>query len=358
MLAGIGAILLADVVNALIQVPAQALANAADADKNGFTAAGQNARFYYDVTKGSSGATLVTPPGCYVVAYAQLEPGAKPWCDNAEFKLGVPSTCAPMGRALLAELHSVESLDSRPLTSNQSLAKPDVYMEISLDGSGYPLVVRPSVVALYYPASLLSPTSSKPRTLSLALTPTSLVAGDALKGAAIALTITGVQPGPVIAADVLNVQSGWTSAPQIAVKPDESKPVVGTRYSPFNVSANLHEVGVPSLFLAAFAKSFGASVGDLGKAITPALLPSGQATAQQQGEANAADYDAKRASALKSYSDYLAACAKTPTSDSDKANAENLYWTVISNRRKANVAAEVANQPKPFDNPQAITKCF
>lgn len=357
LLAGIGAILVGDAVSALIQVPAQALANAAEADKNGFTATGQNARFYYGISKPDQ-ATIPTPPGCYIVAYSSIQADAKPWCDDRDFAAAVPRACAATAIPALKDLRPFEPLPSEARVRPEFMARPDIYMEISLDESSYPLIVRPGVAALYYPKSLLAPDSSKPRTLSLTLTPTSLVAADALKGAAVAITISGVEPGQTIRTDTLNVQSGWTSVPRIAIKVEDEKLTVGERYSPFNVAANLHEVGQPSLFLAAFAKSFNASVGDLGKVITPALLPSGQAAAKQQAESNLADYDSKRASAQKAYADYLSACDKKPASESEKANAENLYWAVVAARRKANVAAAVASEKEPFGAPENINRCF
>jgi hypothetical protein len=231
---------------------------------------------------------------------------------------------------------------------------PEFYAEIGFDSSGYETVVRPRVAALYYPKSLLDPSSSAKRTLSLSLTFSAPVNGDALKAASVAITLPGIAPGAVANEALANAQTAWSSLP--VIKPGENLTKEGS-YLPITIATTLHEVGEPNVFLAAFSKSLSASTGDISKAIGNAVLPAGQAAAAQQAQTNVANYNSAYAAALKSNADYLAACAKGPSSAADKQAAEALYYSVLAARQKAAVAAASANLPPPSFGADP-TSCF
>ena len=136
------------------------------------------------------------------------------------------------------------------------------------------------------------------------------------------------------------------------------KPDANGRFLPVTMSATLHEVGQPSVFLAAFAKAFSGSAADYSKAIMSDLAPASPATTPFQDEANMADYLTKFAAAEKTHSEYLAACAKKPATPSELANATSLWSALIGNRIKANVAADVAKvTPQPYPDPRTGKDC-
>jgi len=358
-LAALGGILVADFVSALVGIPATALASAAEADKLGFTTGGMNARYFYKVKTGVDGKSIeLVAPLCYVVAYAKPVDREVSWCDNSAFKTGAPDSCKN-GKALLDNLRAQEVLPVAGARKAIHVDVPDFYAEIAFDASGYPPVVKPRLASFYYPASLLWPASKEPRTIALSLTQ-SLAGADPSKGASVAMTITAVRPAPHHDPDsLINVEAAWTILPQAPVKPDDPKPVPGVPYFPVNVLTNFHEVGEPSIFLATFASAFKASAADISKTITNAILPSAQAAAEQQTESNQAAFESKLSAALKSYGEYLAACAKPPATNAEKATAENLYFAVVANRRSANLAAVTANQKRPYDPPESgLVKCF
>ncbi len=355
LLGSLANILAGNAISALVGIPAMALAEAADADKKGFTAVGTNARFYYRVSKDSSGRIDAAPPGCYVVAYTQTDAKASAWCDDKSFNSGVTATCKN-GKQIIESLYAKDHLKDQKELYSKSLAVPEFYAEIGFDRSGYEPIVRPRLVALYYPKSLLDPSSSKKRTVTISLALTSPENNDALKAASIALSIPGITPSPQISDEALvDAQTNWSSLP--IIKPTKPLKEEGA-YFPITITATLHEVGDPSLFLAAFSKAVSGSTSDISKAIGNAILPAGQAAAELQANTYLANYYSAHASALKSNSDYLAACSKNPSSQPDKQAAEALYYILLSNRQKANIAAATANVPPPFSSTSPDTQCF
>jgi hypothetical protein len=191
------------------------------------------------------------------------------------------------------------------------------------------------------------------RTLNLTLSMTA-PGSEAFKAASVALTLTGITPGAQIPAEVLvNAQTGWSALP--TPPPGEIKEPGG--HFPVTLVATIHEVGEPSVFLAAFAKAVAASTADMSKAIGGAVLPAGRAAAEQQANTNIASYSAAYSAALKSNADYLAACAKGAATEADKQALEALYYGVTANRQKANIAASSANLPEPFAS-TSPDRCF
>jgi hypothetical protein len=340
----LGGILVGDLISGLVGVPASALSAAADADKQGFSATGINDRFYYNVEEQNNKYGLVAP-ACYVVAYTQTSSDAKSWCDDPDFKKGVAKTCNN-GQSILDKLAAKEHIDRQAEPYTDKLELPEFYAEIAFEKSGFEDIVRPKVIALYYPKSLLQPDSSKARHLTISLSFTSPLTNDPLKAASVAIDMVGVTPGQTISqTDLVNARSAWTSVP--VVKPTDTLSTEGP-YLPVTITASIHEVGDPSLFLAAFAKAVSGSSADYSKAISNEILPSARATAQELDTTNQASYNSAVAAAASSYSSYLTGCTGKTLSAAGNANEMGLYYAVIANRQKANVAAQTAGQSLPF----------
>jgi hypothetical protein len=363
----IASLLLGNVVSGLVGIPASALNAAAEADKAGFTMTGTNARYYYTVEEvGQGKVATAIPPACYVVAMARPVSSPTPWCDDPGFKTGVAQTCTN-GSKVLDGLSGLEQLKDPAPTSKQNLSVPEFYAEIEFYSAGYGAIVRPALTALYYPDSLLQKKSKKPRAISLTIVTTSPLKDDPFKAASIAINLLGIVPAPVQPKDkLLDVRTGWTSVPTFGSK-DSPTPEVGKPFLPVTMAASIHEVGAPSVFLASFAKAFSGSAADYTKAVTSELLPASIEAAQRQDATNDADYNAKVAAAKKSVSEYLAACAKLPATapnpitldyQASVANAENLWYSIVANKIKANVAAQVAGSAEPFPNTMEDKKCW
>ncbi len=261
----VGGIFASNLVSAFVGIPATALNEAAAADKAGFTAAGINARFYYrGVEVGKK--IIPSPPRCYVLAYTKPVSEQKSWCDDIEFKTSMGDTCKN-GKDILDGLQ-----EEKP--SPKPLAVPDFYAEIGVEAVAYNSIVLPKIVALYYPKSLLQPASDKPRTININLTMISPTNVDAIKSAQVSMILRGITPGANISADGLfSVETGWTNLPAIKMSKNDPPIQIDEPYLPVTISATLHEVGEPSVFLAAFAKSFSNSMADYTRAITNAILP-------------------------------------------------------------------------------------
>jgi hypothetical protein len=116
---------------------------------------------------------------------------------------------------------------------------------------------------------LLQQGSSAPRTLTLTISGTSPQKDDPLKSAAVALQFIGVVPAPLQSAAVLQgVQTGWTSLPAYVAREGEPRPEAGRPFMPVTLTATVHEIGEPDVFLAAFAKAFASSAALYAGAIT------------------------------------------------------------------------------------------
>jgi hypothetical protein len=371
----VDATLLGDLVSAVVSLPANALTAAAAADKAGYSTSGTSARFFYEAKLVSSNTRKVdqkdaagtktyslTAPGCYIVAYTKPDPQAKKWCDDAPFKAAVPESCA-------GDRAAIEGLRAKswpPDLQQQPLALPKFYMEIAFDASGYSsndaTVVLPRLTALYYPRSLLNPTSSEVRHVSLALNLASALSPDPFKAASVSFDIFA-KPGPHITPDELTgAVSAWTSLPKVT--PPTTLPYVRDfkdqdqkgPYLPLTISASLHEVGDPNAFLAAFASAFASSTSSISSSITNAITPAGIASAQQATDTNNANANSAFASVYTSLVAYNTACAKGPKTEADKQAAEALYYTLLGSIDKARAAGSAANLTPPSVMPPA--PCF
>jgi hypothetical protein len=358
--------LLGNLVSGLVGIPAAALSAAADADNQGLKATGTNARYYYTLQTNAVTKTVdLIPPACYVVAYSKPVAAGTHWCDDPVFAASVPKTCQ-VGRSPLGLLKVREELGGVAQPGIAGLSVPEIYFEIGFDSAGYEQVVRPRIIAMHYPKSIIQPGSSEARAITLQIDITSPLATDPMKAAQVVMVIPNVAPAaPVDPASTANVITGWTTIP-VTKGPTEVPDPKGTKpFLPVTMKATLNEVGDPHAFLQAFAKAFGASAGDYSKAITNELSPIGQATAQQAQDKNTADYTTALAAAQKSRGELLAICAPTatpPATAQAKAAADSQLTTVQANQMKANLGADLAGvKPRPFPaatTVEGFTKCW
>ncbi len=365
----LGGALIGDAVSGLIGAATSALSAAAQADKTGLSVAGTSARFFYQGTvtyKAGAGALTVdsvtlTNPGCYVVAYAKpdLRPVAshQSWCENATFAKSVPNSCRAEGRRILDGLTDKEKFLSSAV--GKKLETPKIYAEIAFEDSGYVTgsaeIVRPRILVMHYPKSIISPLSSEARHVTLSLTIAS-PATDTFKNSAVAIEIFGLAPAAQVDADTLAIaQTSWTTMPITKAKPTDWPSNYGKTggFMPVNITAQLHEVGDPNVFLAAFAASFQSGAGSLSSGITNLLTPSGQAAAKQTDYTNSANQEAAYATVLSSQAAMTSACntfialpppQKTPAAI---ATVDQAYYNALSAVDKFNAAREVATNPLP-----------
>lgn len=359
--------LIGNVVSGLVGIPADALKQAADADNQGLKATGTNARFYYNVQNVAIGAksqVQVSPPSCYVVAYTSpIAAGGKHWCEDAVFAKSVPGSCQN-GFSRLKGLKVREELNGISQPGIESLAVPELYLEIGFENSGYENVVRPTILAMHYPESLLQPGSTEPRMVTLQMDMTSAFPNEPFKAASVTLVIPNVKPGATIDQEsTRNAITGWTTVPMVRGPAEIVPPSNGSAapYGPVTIKATLNEVGDPHRFLQAFAKAFGASSGDYAKAITNELSPLGQETAQQAKDKAKAEFMTALAAAQKSRADLLSLCINPPATAQAKAVAESTWTTALANQLKANNAADLAGQSRLFMPPDAVngfSKCW
>lgn len=266
ILAGLATTLIGNVVTGVVGIPAAALAAAADADTQGLKATGTNARFYYQIEKSAVSNTVeLIPPSCYVVAYSKPQRNGKHWCEDSTFSNSVTETCRE-GMTALKQLKVREDLSGNNGPGIEGLSVPEIYLEIGFDSSSYPDVVRPKIVAMHYPNSVIQPNSDEPRAISLQLDFTSPQKDDPLKAAAqVVMVIPSVKPAsPVDAFSLSNVITGWTSIPTKGVQPT-TVPTEKSKYLPVTIKATLNEVGDPHAFLQAFAKAFGSNSSQRGQ---------------------------------------------------------------------------------------------
>jgi hypothetical protein len=348
VLGAIGLELGTDVISGLVGVLASSLTNAAAADKNGYQMT-TNSAVFYDYARYDVGAAkyMLAPPSCYVVAVAKPSKATQQWCSDPKFSAAVDSSCTAAGKAIINSL----SASPYPASSAKSwsLGMPSLYAEIELVESPYSSsppqfkVVAPIIAAIYYPKPLIGGAieNGKPRHLSIAITfvnPSigtgqAVVGGNAtdyFKGAAIAIDLLGITPGPKVDLDEVssNLHTAWTTVPVDTLPADMSQAAKNSvPFKPISLTASLHEVGDPNVFLQAFAASFGSqsSTTAITNAIAGAVLPPTGATVAQ----NKSTYESAQSKYLSAVSTYQTACVKQQT---DLADAKSGSSTALKSK--------------------------
>lgn len=389
IIAAIATTLVGDVISGSVNAAASALTTAASADKAGYQVSGINARNYFwvgtikqtsigpDGKQTETQANVLQPPQCYVVAYTQPLPDgpAKSWCSDTNGFASMKQTCASgaeilKGLKIREPLYNGTSVVDDGNNSLEDLAVPEFYAEIELDASGFNSVVRPRVVALYYPQSLLQKGSEKPRMLSITVTPSSPVSvtPDQFKSASVAVIFPSITPSKNISSDELKTAMvAWNGVPDakpfLANIPANSLVALyktlsnnNTAYVPVTINGAVNEIGDPSVVLAAFAQAFGSVGTDVSKNVMSDVSLNGAPSTMAAAMAKAtSDYQIALGGAQQARSALILSCAKNPSTAGDKANAQSLFTNTIGKQNAANLAAEQAGiSPLPFPNPNDV----
>jgi hypothetical protein len=362
---------LTDLVSGLVGIPISAIQAAAAADKSGYSASGQNPRYFFPSVKvdpAGKDPPKFTSPGCYVVAYTKYvvnraDSSAQSWCADASFSAALPEACTEDGKARLGKLGPALNVPG-----GYGPRVPDFYAEVEIHPSTYvsnaAWVGVPRVIAMYYPHSLLEAASKKPRTVTITVTLTSGAgagSSDPTKTASAGVVLANVVPGDPITQDSLAAQqSSWVSVPRtLSLTSNDPPPTNGAPYYPVNIATSIKEVGDPSAFLQAFATAVNSSSSDYTKAIVNTISPAAIAAAQQQAASNSASAMAASAQAFTDLGKYLSSCSPAPTSAAAKAAAQGAYQTVLADRQKANATAMTAGISPPYSSvEQGLTQCF
>lgn len=379
VIAALATTLIGNSINTILGIPASALSAAAAADKEGFKMSGTNARYYYSAVStplpsNPAQTTLaLKAPACYVVALTQ--PRDTPatvsnWCGDTSFKTALADTCSTDGENALKALgmqdvfhkDGTRALNHRSAEAN--LEVPELYAEITFVDSSYPDIALPTVAAIYYPRSLLANDTKKLRTIGLGITITSPIATDPFKSASLALVLPAVEPGLKGPKQALSrLQTGWVARPLHGITaPAEAELAKieqnGGRYLPVTMAATLTEAGDPSVFLASFAAAFGSQAST--NALTTAAMNSfsvtgGPSVNSQQLQQAQINYTKALGAALATQSQLVKLCSgPAPLSAADKVNARSIFEATISNQLAANLAAQIAFAPVPFESPQTV----
>jgi hypothetical protein len=430
----------------LFGVPNQIISQAANADKSGFTATGTNSRFYYTnaANPPNSGKLTLAPPTCYVVAVyrsaEEVSSSKQSWCNRQEMQTALGSSCgqdSPLkqqGMPLIAPTDPSASDNVAVTTSN--LPSPDLYMEIGLDelaevygkpGTYKPpapaaaknaspaaaapgasdsavaapasdvsapspasaaavSIVRPHVMALYYPKSLLAKDSERKRSLSVTVTLAQVATygandnGNAnlapllvrnkaaeagLLNLSFTLNLNAEKPGdPAVAASETAYPQGWAVVPGLHQNIELSVPTgavlspteLALNLVPVNVTVSVHEVGDPSVFLAALNQATQTSGADFAKPLATALLPPpGTLSSAQTNDKNQASVNTLAAAYQKDMSAFAKECANPSvnnTRDGESTYLDSLwqiaaqdYQVVLQTAKAYDVAPGVDKMP-------------
>jgi hypothetical protein len=144
---------------------------------------------------------------------------------------------------------------------------------------------------------------------------------------------------------------------------DMPLPDKSTYVFPVNISAEVREVGKPSVLLQTFAKLFESQKSDLRDQARQALMPSVEAAAEQTAAAASADalnkYSTAVSTAYKAQADYRAACndATKPT-DVKKALARQHFLAAVAAQTAAESLATKLTDPSTavMFNPRFATQ--
>ena len=324
-----------DLIGAAVGAIASSLTAAAAADKAGYQVSSNSATFYQSALWDPAKKTYQPQaPFCYVIALAK--PSATQgtdWCTDPDFKSSLGASCTN-SPGLITSLSKNQGLFNPP-DGTLPLTVPSFYAEIELqssaaDATANYFVVKPQIAAIYYPHSLLGGVFEEGRSKQISITinfinPTPLTATDYYKASTVGMLIYNIKPGKTISiSDVSNnTQTAWTLVPiekvPAGVQYKNNDGVsIGGPFRPINITATVHELGDPNVFLQALALSFAStsSTSGITTALGNAVLPQGQ-LAQKQNDSTLQSNIGKYYAAVSSYQ---TACA---TLQSDKNNPTN-----------------------------------
>jgi hypothetical protein len=385
VIGALASVALGEASSALFGLPNLLLSQAAKADQAGYTANSTNARYYYsDVTNpGMPGKSMtLAPPKCYVIAVYRTTSKIRPtkaasWCGNSTFKSAVGSSCSTSGSDFLDSLTLADPVpgvkaDPTTVLTTKNVRVPDLYLEIGFNELGEVTaaatpafksittasltasIVLPRVDAMFYPSSLLAPSSTAMRSLAVGITAsqvaayppsvegtseekvtTNAAASSGLLNVNFTVTLNGIKPGDTVSAltpplyppqaflipglnDTVTVSAAASVLTPQAIAMDRV---------PINLTINVHEIGDPSLFLAALAGATQSAGSDFSKALVSAVLPPpGTQTLGQLIQKNNATVTAAVGSYYKDLASFQKECGGPSLSTQD---AEDAYLTPL-----------------------------
>ncbi|USU16079.1 hypothetical protein [Paraburkholderia fungorum] len=380
-----------DLINAALAVPFAALNNAAQADKNGFSVSNVQNRNYYSIKTDKT----LTPPGCFVIAYAAPGGGGNGWCNNADFSASVPA-CKKSGMAPMVfdslpvrEPLFIESVDASgkqgfaidPLIVSGNdvksrLAVPQFYAELALRNSpGASNIVALEPVAMFYPRSLIDGASCSQengddcdrRMLALTISLQGAAAGASTTPAKFGATFQSIAPSPRLTSVTLLTASSisWTALPTLdassitkSITDDGFSSLAkaypeknAVRVYPVTLNATIAETKNPNIYLQALNGAFNQQAQtQLSTAIANGISFGGAPSVDAQTQAKAASQvltdNANAASALAAL---IKDCANTGIAAAD-------LQILTMKEQQANLDATLAGQPQPFPQPGADGK--
>lgn len=343
---GITDFLIGGVLDHLVDTAGTALANAAEADKNGQARAGQSPAFLFETPPKNSDGVPYLLPTCAVIALADSPPAA--WCEKEPFKGTSALSDYLCGDADDNESGRLESLLRKPKGAPVRTGKklPRFYAEVELHPSPDRTALLPRLRALYYPRGLHSSkkfSGNKPRDISIK------VSGDSPSGSTSLSTIhvllTGFVPTDrFITQDEQNTPlNNAKAALWIAVAGAPKKlPALepGDRFMPVNLTGEIREIGDPNRFLQALAAAFTENKESLSEQLEKRLVPSAieeaAKTEDQQKLANEVAYQAAIAKAYDSEAKLQAVCNSPDIGDASKSGAAlRRAWATTSSAQAA-----------------------
>jgi len=389
----LASVALGEAASTLFGIPSQVLSQAAKADAAGYSVTSTNARFYYtdvtDTTDPKYGASLrrLAPPACYVIAVYRSPDVARvkaaSWCEaGSAFSSAAPETCKN-GKDQLDALTLASPIGGRTAMTTKDILPPDLYVEVGFDelaevygksngakaaqagasqASQAPAskasIVWPKAKVLYYPASLQTKGSDRKRQLTIGVVlsqvttyasssqGTARVTANSAEEAGLlnvnfTLTLNAEAPGPN-ASDpkIAAYPQGWAFIPGLHDTIDVAVPTGGSpalspgedalNRVPVNVVASVHEVGDPSVFLAALAGATQSAGSDYSKAVVSAVLPPpGTLNASQTDSKNQAAVSALAGSYSKDLASFWKECSKPTNAGAGESSYLDSLWQIV-----------------------------
>ncbi|WP_438394958.1 hypothetical protein [Caballeronia sp. DA-9] len=380
-----------DLINAALAVPFAALNSAAQADKNGFTVSNVQNRNYYSIKTDKS----LTPPGCFIVAYAAPGGDGRGWCAKDDFAASVPAckdaNMAPMvfDSLPIREPLFIESVDPAgkqsfvidPMVSSGNdvktrLAEPQFYAELALRNSpGASNIVALEPVAMFYPRSLIDGASCSQengqdcdrRMLALTISLQGAAAGASTTPAKFGATFQSIAPSPRLTSITLSTASSisWTALPTLDassitknITDDGLSSLTkvyparnAVRVYPVTLNATIAETKDPNIYLQALNSAFNQQAQtQLSTAITNGISFGGTPSVDAQTQAKAASQVlTDNASAASALAALIKDCATSGIAATD-------LQILTMKEQQANLDATLAGQPQPFPQPGADGK--
>jgi hypothetical protein len=294
-------------IDSVLDAFGKALADAADADKNGVARTARAPAYLYHVEPSGDpkkkDAVATRMMQCIVVASAPNGPDK--WCNNAEMAK-LPVCAQPQQGGKLEDV--LREIDG--VSGPKGAGDLDFYAELRLQPATDLRGFVPVLNALYYPVPVISGVrkfaAGKERNLSITITGSTPSGESALSAVHAQLDKVVPQPGmlrrgnseadKVLLKSLTPLWVGVVKTPEFAEIPGGEK---DHRAFPVNLSIELREIGDPNAFLQLLAKAFNKYKSNIGDELKSKLPENALAAATTKKQADM-DATAKLQSAIGS----------------------------------------------------------